>query len=203
MRRAWRQIPGWQGAAVGAIAFVALLWLVEMVDVLVAHRLDHEGIRPRSDEGLLGILFAPLLHGGWGHLVANSVPVLVLGFLTLATGIARGLAATALIWLLGGLGVWLVAGSSSIHIGASGLVFGWITYLAVRGIVNLNLVQIGVGVLVLLGYGGVLWGVLPGQPGISWQGHLFGAVAGVVAAVALRDSRWTRSRWTRSRSPVV
>lgn len=187
-------MPGRQAAAVGAVGFVLLLWTIEVVDVLAAHRLDDEGIRPRSDEGLLGILFAPLLHGGWGHLVANSVPALVLGFLTLATGLARGLAATAVIWLLGGLGVWLVAGSSSVHIGASGLVFGWITYLAVRGIVNRNGVEIVVGLLVLLVYGGVLWGVLPGQPGISWQGHLFGAVAGVVAAVALRDARWNRRR---------
>ncbi len=181
--------PGWQVAAIGAAAFVALLWAIEVVDVVASHRLDGWGIRPRSGEGLFGILAAPLLHGGWDHLAANSLPALVLGFLILATGIARGLAATAVIWLLGGLAVWLVAGSSSVHLGASGLIFGWITYLAVQGFVDRKPAEIAVGVIVLVVYGGVLWGVLPGQPGVSWQGHLFGAVGGVVAAFAVSERR--------------
>lgn len=181
--------PAWQVAAASAVGFVVLLWAIEVIDVLTSHRLDGWGIRPRSDEGLLGILAAPLLHGGWGHLVANTVPALVLGFLTLVTGLARGLAATAIIWLVGGLAVWFVAGGNSVHIGASGLIFGWLTYLVVQGLVDRKPVEIGIGVLVLVVYGGVLWGVLPGQPGISWQGHLFGAVAGVIAAVALSERR--------------
>ena len=184
--------PGWQVAGVAAVAFVVLLWGIELVDVAASHRLDGWGIRPRSGEGLLGILAAPLLHGGWGHLVANTVPALLLGFLTLATGLARGLAATAVIWLAGGLAVWLVAGEHSVHIGASGLIFGWITYLAVQGFVDRKPAEIAIGLVVLVVYGGVLWGVLPGQPGISWQGHLFGAIAGVVAAVALSERRTAR-----------
>ncbi|KRA38531.1 rhomboid family protein [Nocardioides sp. Root614] len=179
--------PAWQVAAVGAAGFVAVLWVIEGIDVAASHRLDGWGIRPRSDEGLLGILAAPLLHGGWGHLVANTVPALVLGFLTLATGIARGLVATAVIWLVGGLAVWLVAGDHSVHIGASGLIFGWLTYLVVQGLVDRKPLEIGIGVAVLLVYGGVLWGVLPGQPGVSWQGHLFGAIAGVLAAVVVSE----------------
>lgn len=179
--------PAWQVAAVGAAGFVALLWVIEGIDVAASHRLDGWGIRPRSDEGLLGILAAPLLHGGWGHLVANTVPALVLGFLTLATGIARGLAATAVIWLAGGLAVWLVAGDHSVHIGASGLIFGWLTYLVAQGVVDRKPVEIAIGVGVLLVYGGVLWGVLPGQPGVSWQGHLFGAIAGVLAALVVSE----------------
>lgn len=179
--------PAWQVAAIGAVGFVAVLWVIEGIDVAASHRLDGWGIRPRSDEGLLGIVAAPLLHGGWGHLVANTVPALVLGFLTLATGIARGLAATAIIWLAGGLAVWLLAGDHSVHIGASGLIFGWLTYLVVQGFVDRNPLEIGIGLVVLLVYGGVLWGVLPGQPGISWQGHLFGAIAGVLAAVVVSE----------------
>lgn len=182
-----RERPAWQLAAVGAAGFVAVLWVIEGIDVAASHRLDGWGIRPRSDEGLLGILAAPLLHGGWGHLSANTVPALVLGFLTLATGIARGLVATAVIWLAGGLAVWLVAGDHSVHIGASGLIFGWLTYLVVQGFVDRNPVEIGIGLAVLLVYGGVLWGVLPGQPGVSWQGHLFGAIAGVLAAVVVSE----------------
>ncbi|MBM7516513.1 rhomboid family intramembrane serine protease [Nocardioides nitrophenolicus] len=184
-----RTRPGWQVAAIGAAGFVALLWAIELVDVAASHRLDGWGIRPRSGEGLLGILAAPLLHGGWGHLSANTVPALVLGFLALATGIGRGLVATAIIWLLGGLAVWLVAGSGSIHLGASGLIFGWLTYLVAQGFVDRRPVEIAVGLGVLVVYGGVLWGVLPGTPGVSWQGHLFGAVAGVVAAVVVRERR--------------
>jgi len=180
-----RDLPAWQVAGVAVLGFVAVLWGLEIVDAAIGNDLDRWGVRPRSDEGLVGILLAPLLHGGWAHLSANTVPVLVLGFLTLATGLLRGLAATAIIWLVGGLGVWLFAGSHSVHVGASGLVFGWIAYLAVRGIVNRNLWEILLGVVVLFLYGGVLWGVLPGQPGVSWQGHLFGAVGGLVAAVVL------------------
>lgn len=184
-----REIPGWQQAAVVTIGFTALLWVLEIVDAVIDHRLDQYGVQPRSDEGLLGIVFAPLLHGGWDHISANTGPVLVLGFLTLATGLLRGIAATAVIWVVGGLGVWIVAGSNSNHIGASGLIFGWIVYLAIRGIVNKELWEIVLGIVVLFLYGGALWGVLPGQPGISWQGHLFGAVGGGIAAFLLADER--------------
>jgi membrane associated rhomboid family serine protease len=184
-----REIPAWQQAAAGTVAFTALLWAIEIVDAVLDNRLDQYGVQPRSGDGLLGIVFAPLLHGGWDHISANTGPVLVLGFLTLATGMLRGLAATAVIWVVGGVGVWLVAGSHSNHIGASGLIFGWIVYLAIRGIVNKQLWEIALGLVVLVIYGGALWGVLPGQPGVSWQGHLFGAVGGAVAALLLSNER--------------
>lgn len=184
-----REIPAWQQAAALTLGFTALLWALEIVDAAVDHRLDRYGVQPRSDEGLVGIAFAPVLHGGWDHISANTGPVLVLGFLTLVTGLLRGLLATVVIWVVGGVGVWLVAGSNSNHIGASGLIFGWIVYLAVRGIVNKQLWEIVLGAVVLFVYGGVLWGVLPGQPGVSWQGHLFGAIGGAVAALLLTDDR--------------
>ncbi len=189
MRVNGRDRPSWQWAAVATGGFVVLLWVLEVADTAAGHRLDEYGVRPRSDEGLLGIVFAPLLHGGWGHLSANTVPVLVLGFLTLATGLARGLAATAIIWVVGGIGVWLVAGSDSVHLGASGLVFGWIVYLAIRGFVNRQPWEIALGIVVLVVYGGVLLGVLPGQPGVSWQGHLFGAIGGALAAGLVSNRR--------------
>ena len=106
-----RELPAWQMAAVGTIGFTALLWAIEIVDAAMDHKLDQYGVQPRSDEGLLGIVLAPLLHGGWTHLEGNTGPVLILGFLTLATGLLRGLAATAVIWVVGGVGVWLVAGA--------------------------------------------------------------------------------------------
>lgn len=176
-------------AGLGAFGFVALLWLIEVIDALAAHRLDQYGVRPRTDEGLVGIVLAPLLHGGWLHLEANTVPALVLLFLVLVSGVARGVQATAIIWLVGGAGVWLVAPSGSIHLGASVLIFGWLVYLVLRGFWNRSAGEIALGVVLFLVYGGLLLGVLPGEPGISWQGHLFGAVGGGLAAFLLGERR--------------
>ncbi len=175
------------GTLVGG--FVALLYVIELVDTLVSGRLDSHGVRPRSDEGLLGIAFAPLLHGGWAHLVANTIPLLVLGFLLALSGVRTWVSVTAIVWLVSGIGVWLVGGPNSVHIGASGLVFGWLVHLVLRGIFARHLGQIALGLVVFVVYGSVLWGVIPGRPGISWQGHLFGAIGGALAAwlLAPRD----------------
>jgi membrane associated rhomboid family serine protease len=174
--------PAWKSAALLTGGFVAVLWLLEILDTASGHALDAYGVQPRTEDGLVGIALAPLLHFGFGHLVSNTVPVLVLGFLTLATGIARGLVATAIIWVVGGLGVWVFAQPGSNHAGASVLIFGWIVFLIVRGFLNRRTIEILIGVAVFLLYSGALLGVLPGQPGVSWQGHLFGAIGGFVAA---------------------
>lgn len=179
----------WQQSAVLVGGFVALLWVLEVFDAATGNPLDEYGVQPRSEEGLVGVVTAPMLHFGFDHLVANTVPVLVLGFLTLVTGLARGLVATAIIWVVGGVGTWLVAPSGTTHAGASLLIFGWIVFLVVRGFLTRHPVQILVGIGVFLLYGGALLGVLPGQPGVSWQGHLFGAVGGLIAARATRGSR--------------
>ena len=189
------QLRSWQQAGLLAGGFIVLLWVLEVVDVVSGNRLDEYGVRPRTDEGLVGVAVAPVLHYGWDHLAGNTVPVLVLGFLTLVSGLTRGLAATAVIWAVAGIGVWLFAGDGSIHLGASSLIFGWITYLVVRGFLTGHPVEILVGVAVFLFYGSALLGVLPGQPGISWQGHLFGALGGLLAARVLSGSRESR-RWT-------
>lgn len=171
--------------------FVALLYAVELVDTLLGNRLDAAGVRPRDAEGLDGILFGPLLHGGWGHLVANTGPLLVFGFLILLAGIARWVLVTAVVWLVGGAGVWLTGGESTVHLGASVLAFGWLVFLLVRGLFSRSARQILLGVVLLVMYGGLLWGVLPGAPGVSWQGHLFGASGGLLAAwwLGRRDRR--------------
>ncbi|MFW6773302.1 rhomboid family intramembrane serine protease [Nocardioides sp. CPCC 205120] len=180
-------------AAVLVGGFVALLWVLEIVDTVLGNRLDAYGVQPRSDEGLVGILSAPLLHLGFGHLISNTLPLLVLGFVIALSGIGRALAATGVVWAVGGLGTWLVAPSATNHIGASVLVFGFITYLVLRGFFSRSPGQVAFGVVVLLVYGGALWGVLPGQPGVSWQGHLFGALGGVVAAALLAPRRAPRA----------
>ena len=169
-------------AAQVIVAFVALLYAVELVDTLMGHRLDGGGVRPREVDGLDGILFAPLLHYGWGHLVANTLPLLVFGFLILLAGVARWAAVTAVVWVVGGVGTWFAGQPHSIHLGASVLAFGWLVYLLLRGVFARDAAQVALGVILLLVYGGLLYGVLPGQPGISWQGHLFGALGGALAA---------------------
>ena len=171
----------WDAVLVIAV-FVGLLYAVEAVDTVVGNRLDSAGVQPRETDGLDGILFAPLLHGGWAHLAANTVPVLVLGFLILLSGVARWVAVTAVVWVVGGVGVWLTGPENTVHIGASVLAFGWLVYLLLRGLFSRSVGQILVGLALLFLYGGLLVGVLPGTPGVSWQGHLFGAVGGALAA---------------------
>jgi len=173
-------------ALVAMLLFTGMLYVVEAADVLSGGALDAEGgIEPREFDGLDGVLFAPLLHGDWAHLVANTVPFLVFGFLAMAGGIRQFVAVTATIWLLGGLGVWLLGPADTNHIGASGVIFGWLVFLLARGFYTRSAAQIVLAVGLFLIWGGVLWGVLPGDPGISWQGHLFGAIGGVIAARVL------------------
>jgi membrane associated rhomboid family serine protease len=182
--------PTWVIGGATILSFVALLYIVEIFDNLSGHRLDDNGIRPLESDGLLGIIFAPLLHANWGHLVANTGPALILGFLMTLAGLSRFIWATAIIWILGGLGTWLIGnlgshGYETNHIGASGLIFGWLTFLLVFGLFTRNAWEIIVGLIVLFVYGGILLGVLPGTFGVSWQGHLSGALAGVLAAYLL------------------
>jgi len=179
----------WVRAAGISFGFVGLLWVVEIADRVTAGSLDLYGIRPRTDEGLGGIVAAPLLHAGWGHLEANSGPLLVLGFLVAVVSTVRFVAVLAWSWLVSGVGVWLVGPGDAVTVGASGLVFGLLTYLLIAGFLERRPVGILVAVAVFIFYGSVLLGVLPGQPGISWQGHLFGAVGGVVAAYNLAERR--------------
>lgn len=194
----------WARAALIVGGFVVALYVIEFVDALTTyHRLDRSlGIEPREVDGLDGIVFAPMLHGGWDHLVGNTFPVVVLGFLALATGLARGLAATAIVWVVGGMGTWLTGDTGSTHIGASVLVFGWLTYLISRGWFARKAGQIALGLVVLVLYGSLLWGVLPGQNGISWQGHLFGAMGGLLAGWVLSGNERRHRRHANTGSIV-
>ncbi|MBP2476743.1 membrane associated rhomboid family serine protease [Crossiella equi] len=168
-------------AAIVLLGFTALLYVLELVDALSGHALDTGGIIPRSLSGLDGILWGPLLHYGWDHLAANTVPLLVLGFLCFAGGLRQFVAVTAVVWVVGGIGTWLIGSSGTIHAGASGLIFGWLTYLLVRGVFLRRPLPILLAVVLFFFYGATLWGVLPGTPGVSWEGHLSGALGGVLA----------------------
>src|SRR5277367_6076282 len=200
---------GWVVGGATIISFVALLYLAELFDQLDDHQLDYNGIRPLEADGLWGILLAPLLHANWAHLAANTGPALVLGFLVTLAGLSRFLWATAIVWIVGGLGTWLIGnwgsscGLESDHIGASGLIFGWLTFMLVFGFFTRSGWQIVTGLLVLVLYGGVLWGAVPVLNvcgGVSWQGHLCGGIAGVLAAYLLsspeRQARERRRKGT-------
>lgn len=171
--------------------FILLIWVLEMADqLLLRHRLNRLGIIPRNPVGLRGIVFAPLLHGTWQHLGANTMPLLVLGGLTMLRGVGEFAIATAVVWLVSGLGVWLFAAPRTIHIGASGLVFGYFGFLVSRSYFDQDLLSAVVSIVVVLLYGPLIWGILPSRRrGISWQGHLFGFVGGVITARYLPELR--------------
>ena len=186
----------WMVGGVTIISFVALLYVIEVYDYFTKQSLNDDGIRPLQADGLWGILWAPLLHENWAHLNGNAPFALVLGFLMTLIGLGRFVAGTAIVWTLGGFGTWLIGNigvqcpyvgvqCESNHIGASGLIMGWLTFLIVFGFFTRTVWQILVGIVVFFVYGSVLLGVFPGTLGVSWQGHLCGAIAGVVAAYVL------------------
>ena len=167
-------------------AFVALLWAVQVVNWITGYGLNPAfGLIPRHGSGLDGVIAMPLLHGSFSHLMANTPPLLVMGGLLVATTTRALLAVNAVVIGLGGGLVWLFGGSA-IHIGSSGLIFGWFGFLVVRGLVDRSPITLGAALVVGLLYGSILWGVLPGQPGVSWEAHLFGALAGAAAAFLVR-----------------
>lgn len=163
----------------------ALMWVLEVIDQLANNRLDQYGIEPRDGDGLIGVVAAPFLHSGFDHLASNTVPFLLMGFVIAAQGAVRVLAVTAIVALVSGLGTWLIAPEHTIHIGASGVVFGYATYLLSRGFFNRSALELAVGAVVAVIYGTALLGGLVPEDGVSWQGHFFGAVGGILAARGL------------------
>ena len=156
---------------------IAVMWGLEVIDAILGQKMNNLGIEPREVSGLLGIPLAPLLHANFGHLVANTIPFVVLAFLTILRGIPTFALVTVFVTFVGGLAVWIF-GSNGYHIGASGLIFGYFGYNVAMGIFERSFKSIAMAVLVALLYGGMIFGVFPGRSGVSWEGHLFGAAAG-------------------------
>ncbi|MFH8594253.1 rhomboid family intramembrane serine protease [Streptomyces rimosus] len=170
------------------LGWVALLWVLEMADAASGNALDTFGVRPREMSELADVLPAAFIHFGFDHLAANTLPLLLLGFLAaLRSGLARFVGVALLIALTSGLGVWLTAPAGSNTAGASGVVFGLFGYLLIRGFIDHKPLDIALGALVAVVYGSILWGALPSDNGVSWQGHLFGLVGGVLAAFVFRQ----------------
>lgn len=173
--------------------FIVLFWALEIFDVLVNNRLDGLGIRPRDTSGFNGILFAPWLHFGFGHLAANTIPFAVLGWFSMLNGMRRFAAVTVIITLLGGLGTWVLGSPGTIHAGASILIFGYFGYLLVSAVFERSLKAMSLALIVIFLYGSMIWGIFPffSMPGVSWQGHFSGFLAGVFASwlLSVRPSR--------------
>jgi membrane associated rhomboid family serine protease len=175
------------------VAMVALMWVTEVVDVVAGGRLDQYGIHPRDVGGLPEIVSAPFLHAGFGHLISNTIPFAVMGAAIALGGLVRVAVVTAVVGLVSGLGTWLIAPADTVTLGASGLVFGYATYLVVRGFLSKRMADLAVGAVVVAIWGfALLQGLLP-QDRISWQAHAFGAVGGVLAASLLAGRRRERA----------
>lgn len=169
---------------------VALLWTIEAIDWLTPMwNLNIYGIIPRTEMGLRGIFLAPFLHGNFPHLAANTAPLIVFGWLILLAGVGEFFLVSGIAMVASGFGTWLIGAANSVHIGASGVIFGYFGFLLLRGLFERSPMSIILSLIVGLVYGSFIWGVLPNQPGISWEGHLFGFLGGVVAAQILGNRR--------------
>ena len=164
------------------VCVVIVLWTIELANSLMDNALNDFGIRPRNIEGLRGILFAPFLHGNWRHLISNTFPLIILSWLIMARDRSEWIAVTVLTAIASGLGTWLFGGAATVHIGASGVVFGYFGFLVARAYFERSFGSIAISLLVLALFGGMIWGILPVRVGISWEGHLFGLLGGIAAA---------------------
>jgi membrane associated rhomboid family serine protease len=168
-----------------AAGFVALIWFIQLLNWGLDLELLRFGVRPRQLAGLPGILFAPLLHGSFAHLIANSLPLLVLGTGMLHLYPASASKVLPAVYFGPGIAVWLF-GRESIHIGASGLVYGLVSYIFVAGVIRRDKRAIAAALLVSFMYGALVWGVLPIDSEVSWETHLAATLIGVILAFALR-----------------
>jgi membrane associated rhomboid family serine protease len=169
-------------AGVVSVALLVVLWIVELVNIVLGGGLDRFGIRPRDIDGLSGILWAPFIHVSVAHLLANSGPFLVLSAIVLLRGLRQFVLVSLFVVLVGGLVAWLIGRPFSVQVGASGVIFGYLGYLLARGVIERSVGAVLTSLAVLVVYGGALWGLLPTQPGVSFEGHISGFASGGLAA---------------------
>jgi membrane associated rhomboid family serine protease len=183
---------------------VAVMWIVEIINTIDSNGLDRDGIYARNVSHLWGILTAPFIHASFGHLIGNTIPFVFLGLIIALRGATRLALVTAIVIVIGGLGTWLISPAGVSTVGASGVVFGYATYLLARGFFDRSLLELFTGVIVGIVWGAALLASIVPHYGVSWQGHLSGAVAGVIAAWLLRRDRpKTRAEDPRSGRPVL
>jgi membrane associated rhomboid family serine protease len=175
------------------LILVALIWVVEIVNLFLGHRLTSFGILPRSLTGLIGIPLAPMIHGGFWHAVSNTVPLLILGALTLAGGKRMFWETTVNVTLLSGALVWIFA-REAYHVGASGLVFGYFGVILARAYIERSIIAIAIAIVTVMEYGGLIFGILPLRSHVSFESHLFGLIAGFVVV-------WLERKFGKSQTP--
>lgn len=191
----------WSGAIVLMLGFAAVLWVVQIVNAIDDYRLDRFGLKPRELGGLWGVLTAPFLHSSYGHLLANTIPVVFVGWVLLLAGLSTWAMVTGFVVVGGGLLTWVVGPGDSVIVGASGMVFGWLGYLLARAYFSRKAKWIAVAVLVLIFFGTLLFGLIPSiNSDVSWQAHVCGFVAGIGTG-ALLHPRGEDTRFV-SRTPV-
>jgi membrane associated rhomboid family serine protease len=182
------------------VGIVALMWIIELINTLDSNRLDYDGIYPRNVDRLWGILTSPFLHVSFQHLIDNTIPFVFMGLIIALRGARRLLFVTAIVIILGGLGTWLVAPAGVSTVGASGVVFGYATYLLTRGFFDRSALELLTGVIVGLVWGAALVSSVVPQQHISWQGHVCGGIAGVIAAYVLAPERRAKPGATSGKS---
>ena len=172
-------------------SLVALLWVITIIDQIIFRgRMSALGIAPKDPNGLKGILFAPFLHGGFYHLAANTLPLIVLGWFVMIRSLKDFWWVSLISAVVGGLGTWLIGSPYSVHIGASGVIFGYFGYLLFRGYFERSALAVGLSIAIAMTYGGLIFGVFPtAGPHMSWEGHLFGFIGGIIAAKLLANDR--------------
>jgi membrane associated rhomboid family serine protease len=183
-------------------AIVGVMWIVEIINAVDSYALDKDGLYPRNFDRIWGILTAPFLHASWQHLIDNTIPFVFMGLIIALKGAKRLALVTAIVIVIGGLGTWLIAPANSLTVGASGVVFGYATYLLTRGLFDRSAVEIITGALVGAVWGGALLASLVPHYGVSWQAHLCGGIAGVVAAWLLSEHRTGQGRPAEPTSPL-
>ncbi|MGO1950748.1 MAG: rhomboid family intramembrane serine protease [Mycobacteriaceae bacterium] len=169
-------------ALITTLVFLAALWIIQLVNWLSGNLLVNWGIHPQDLSRIWGILPAPFIHVDTAHLAANTPAVAVLLFLVALSGQKAVWASTVVTTLVAGAGVFAFGGDNTVHVGASMLIYGWAVFLAIRGFFTRSVLQILLGIVVMVAYAGLFWGIFPNEPGVSWQGHLFGGVGGAIAA---------------------
>ena len=173
-----------------ALWLTGFLWLMLIMDNALGLGLSRFGLRPRTWSGLIGVFSAPLLHGGAEHLFSNTAPLIVSFTAVLYLYPRSAFRVIPIVWLGAGVLTWFI-GRNSLHIGASGFVYGLLAYVFVSGILRLDMRSVAVSMIVWFLYGSMIWGVLPIKPNMSWESHLSGAIIGVVLAIAFRE--WDRT----------